>query len=619
MNARTAGSLSIGCLLLQACGVQQLDVGNHDAGITAPVNEIVGRFCTERIDPNGFPTKVVLLVENSLSQCTVDPHLRADGGTGACARSPTNGSTVAARTRLIGELLERAPPTTLIHIAPFDEQVLGAFPVGVTSHFTFTTDPNLRQRVREFADEARGDADYEGALQHAISIIAQDLNRVRRTTPEVLPRTRYVVVLVGSGLPGLRCGTGSDTPGDLEGGWSSVDSTRCADPRFEGLPRNQPRRLTDLAASLGALAASNNSSATLHTIQLFDEPGLTACGVSCASAQPWRPRPPGRVWTAREQLETGRQLFAALGQAGGGLALQASTALDLSTVTMPPGVTETAASLNVLKSLILVPRSSTPGLERPVADSDGDRIPNADEPSDAAFTSDRDGDCFDDGLELRLARSHGFDPSVPDARGCDPKSALTPGCVCRDTDGDGLSSFEENYFQTSSMPAVDFDGDGLPDNVELAALMRPEERLPRSRDTDADGVTDHDEVLALTDPRRADGEYRSRHGVSTQVTIALGGETTNDGRICYDFAIRNVPLVDTPAPPGVPEQTGWNRFLVYAGEAPQSVAGTDFGRWRAACVWLRSEQSGGRASLTLTDLNFRPPIVAVRDCQGLTP
>ncbi len=619
MNPRSHFLVSVWALLAQACGVQQLSVGDHDAGVAEPSNEISGRFCTARVDSSGFATRVVLLVENSLGQCTVDPHLRPDGGTGACPRSPPNGATVAARARLVGELLEQAPTSTSVHLAPFDEQVRGAVPVGPAPPFVSTADPRLRQRAREFADEASGDADYEEALQYALSVVTQDMNAVLRTTPELLPRIRYVVLLVGTGLPGLRCGAGNDRPGDLEGGWSSIDTARCADPRFGGSPRNQPRRLTELVASFGALAASNNAVVQLHTLQLFDEPGLSACGVACANAQPWHPPPAGRAWTPREQLETGRQLFAALGEAGGGRGIQASTALDLDTVAVPLAVTDSAASLNVLKALVLVPRSSTLGVEQPVADSDGDGLPNADEPVEAAFTSDRDGDCFNDGLEQRLAQSHGFDPSVPDARGCDPQSPLTPGCSCRDTDGDTLSTFEESYFQTSSMQAVDFDGDGLPDGVELAALMRPEERLPLARDTDADGATDHDEVLALTDPQRANAASQARHGVSTQVTLVLGGETTTDGRLCYDFAIRNVPVVDTPAPPTAPGESGWNRFLVYAGEAPQSVADRDYGRWRVACAWMRKEPSGAGVSRTLTDLDFRPPTVAVRDCKELAP
>lgn len=617
MNARVISGWVVGALVLQACGVQQLSVGDHDAGLVEPTNEVSGRFCTSPFDRSEFGVKVVLLVENSLSQCAVDPGATPDGGSGACPRLPLGGPTAAARTRLIRELqarsMQSAQTSVLFHLVPFADQQLELRPEDFIS-------ADLALRAQELPADATGASDYEGALTYGLDVIARDLERTHQQAPAALARTRYVVVLVGSGLPGARCGMGADAPGDLAGGWSSLDATQCAG-RFQGLPRNQPKRLLELAADLQKLGDRYRSSVRLHTVQLFDAPGLEACGAACERAQPWRAPPTGRPWTPREQVETGRALMAALAQAGGGTLTQAVTAPELAAVAVPPAVTESALSLSVLKSLVLVPMSSIQGPDGPVVDSDGDGLANADEPDSSpssrfAWLPDRDGDCFSDGLEARLARSHGFDPSTPDPRGCIPSSPQTLACACNDQDGDGLSDFEESYFGSGSLAeatdgvvGMDFDGDGLPDGVELAALMRPDQRLPPARDTDGDAVTDHDEVLALTDPQVPDSVARRRHAVSTQLTVVLGGESLPEGRTCYDFAIRNVPMVDTPAPPWMPPEgkTGWNRFVLYAGEAPQSVAALDSGRWRAACAWLRKSPTGEGVSLVLEDANFIEP------------
>src|SRR5262249_13197151 len=163
------------------------------------------------------------------------------------------------------------------------------------------------------------------------------------------------------------------------------------------------------------------------------------------------------------------------------------------------------ASKNVLKSLIVRSLRSVPEGNGRAVDSDGDGLPDdQDQPfvhGTNQFIADSDGDCFDDNFEVRHA-DLGFVPSVKDVRGCDPASPLTRNCVCRDTDGDGLSQFAEAYLKTRP-GLVDSDGDGIPDGLEAQYGLDP---LTRNYnvDTDNDGIEDIEEIRAGTDPTRPD-------------------------------------------------------------------------------------------------------------------
>lgn len=91
-------------------------------------------------------------------------------------------------------------------------------------------------------------------------------------------------------------------------------------------------------------------------------------------------------------------------------------------------------------------------------------------------------DCDKDGLTDEEERRIGTDP-------CNP-----------DTDGDGLSDFDEVRRYGTDPLKADTDADGLNDRVEIMETGTD----PRIPDTDQDGLLDGDEVTRHTDPKKPD-------------------------------------------------------------------------------------------------------------------
>jgi methylaspartate ammonia-lyase len=146
------------------------------------------------------------------------------------------------------------------------------------------------------------------------------------------------------------------------------------------------------------------------------------------------------------------------------------------------------------------------------ADSDGDGIDDVYElrhpgildplnPFDGAWDAD------DDGLTNLQEYLLGTDP------------------LERDTDGDGLSDYDEVVVHGTNPLATDTDGDGMPDAWEVANGLNP--RVDDADgDADGDGLSNLREMELGTDPRHADTD---RDGLPDGWEVAHGFNPLSDG------------------------------------------------------------------------------------------
>ena len=114
-------------------------------------------------------------------------------------------------------------------------------------------------------------------------------------------------------------------------------------------------------------------------------------------------------------------------------------------------------------------------------DIDGDLLLNSEEEAlnTNPYDIDTDGDGISDYEEVRVLHS-------------DP--------LLKDTDGDGLNDYVEAYKYHTNPVTADTDGDGLTDTDEIATYKTN----PLDADTDGDGLTDKEEVVIGTNPRSID-------------------------------------------------------------------------------------------------------------------
>lgn len=97
-----------------------------------------------------------------------------------------------------------------------------------------------------------------------------------------------------------------------------------------------------------------------------------------------------------------------------------------------------------------------------------------------------------------------------------------------DTDGDGLSDYEEVMKYKTNPAVADSDGDGLSDGMEVMTHRTK----PLDKDSDADGLTDGEEIAQFhTDPLKADTDgdtLSDRDEVRTHRTDPLKADTDGD-------------------------------------------------------------------------------------------
>jgi hypothetical protein len=593
---------------------------------------LTGRVCTAPANPNGFPVKVVLVIDQSGSMCVSDPP-GSQEGSGFCEQVGAvvpPGVTEPARVRALRRLVDqfREQRNVQLSIVPFETNVKNVWPPAASGDRFARPDGSLDTYISGLQSQLGKGTDYQGALSYAYSLISSDITDLSQRSPEVLPRTRYVVVFLTDGTPYPRCSANDNltvyaTPDTPDLTWadssSAVEFCNLLDPDspdniegFEpGTDRNQNYQLFSYVRRLIELKDQYNvGDVRMHTVLLFNQEAVRRCGPICQDIYGTYPgvQPAEYPAAAKKIAAFVLRRFAEIGN---GVYQEFNDTTEINNLGLGALDYSSFASRNVLKTLMVQSLSAIPGEESREVDTDGDGMPDTMDSTNGPmqtypYLQDSDGDCLDDGFEQRR-KDQGFEPANDlDARGCDPDSPLTQGCVCRDTDGDGLSQYAEAYLQTRA-GLVDSDGDGIPDSIE--ARYGLDARAPNASgiDTDGDGVPDALELKSDSDPTRRDKAFHERYGYQYEVTIA---EKRDNGSTCYDFSVSNLQMVTPPNRNGA--QQGYNLFKVWFAESPESGVATDYGVWRTACAWAQYAPPSVRVpvgpELTLQDGNFRRPV-----------
>ena len=622
---RTAGSSKFGGLaVLFLFGVlgggctdaflqpQSKDLTNVDDRLT-----LKGRVCTAPPDPTGFPVKVVVVMDESGSMCVSDPP-GSQEGSGFCEQTAVQaiippGVTEPARVRAIRQLVAQfeAQPNVQLAIVPFENNVKNVWPPAASGQ-RFAKPSGLDAYIGGLQNQLGKGTDYQGALSYAYSLISTDITQTEQNNPELLPRTRYVVVFLSDGTPYPRCSaidpdatTGISPityadPDHPELTWADSESAKnfcnVFNPQspdqitgfVKGTDRNQNYQLFSYVDQLMNLKNQHNvGDIRLHSVLLFNKAAVAACGSICTDlygtyvgvTQANYPAAAEKIarWTLQQFAERGNGVFQEFSNSD--IQSLGLGALDYSSL----------ASRNVMKTMLLQSMSSVPGVTTRDIDSDGDGLPDSVDNSFSGgtngFVADSDGDCFDDNFETLHKREGFVAANDKDTRGCDPASPLTPGCACRDTDGDGLSQYAEAYLSSrtklvATSAIMDSDGDGIPDGLEARYGLDPVSSN-NNLDTDGDGIPDVDEVRAGSNPVSRDKSFYDREAFAYDAKADVKG----DGSVCYDFSVSNIGLVTPPQRSG--RLAGYNLFKLYFAEAPESAVSTDYGVWRTACAWAQ--------------------------------
>lgn len=576
---------------------------------------ISGRVCTADPDLDGFPVKVVLIVDQSGSMCISDPP-GSQGDMGFCQMYGTAppGVTQPARVRALNRLLDQFEQQRNVQVAlvPFETNVNEPWPpaTGPGAERFARPDGALRTQINNMQSRLGKGTDYQGALAYAYALISSDITLQEERNPASLPRTRYVVVFLTDGVPYPKCAANdalTQYADDLNPDLTWADSIGSGDFCNEidpddpdaitgyvaGTDRNQNYQLFSYVKQIIDLKDQFNvGDVRLHTVLMFNEEAVRNCGPICQDVYGEYVRWPGRVpvadgpaaahsiaaWTLQQLAVRGNGVYQEFSNFQG-LATLNLGALDYSSLYSP----------NVMKSFFVQAMSSEAGEDARKVDTDGDglidELDNDFTHATSRYVADSDEDGFDDMFEVRRA-DDGFQPATRDGRGCDPNSPLTLDCVAADTDGDGLSQYAEDYLNTRRT-IIDSDGDGIPDGLEVKYGLDPRLRLLNGLDTDGDGTSDNIEIRMGSNPVFRDRSFQEKNAFQYKISSEVEGN-----HVCYDFTVSNLQLVTPPNRAGL--RQGFNLFKLWFSEAPESGVATDFGVWRTACAWAQYDPPGVR-------------------------
>jgi len=168
---------------------------------TSPVSTTdAGTPCTPAQERSNWPVRVVFVVQNSGAMCVVDPP-GSQGQAGFCEMiAPTitpAGLTRSARASVIDSFLNTNRPRPNFSAALVS---WGENPRVVP--FVSGSDPSLRIALAELQSTLQRASNLQGGLEAAKALIEQD---VLTTAESLRARSRYVVVVLSTGVPFPRC------------------------------------------------------------------------------------------------------------------------------------------------------------------------------------------------------------------------------------------------------------------------------------------------------------------------------------------------------------------------------------------------------------------------------
>jgi hypothetical protein len=665
---KTRGTLPLLCALLAlGCdlpNVERLPV--QDQGLDDRLT-LKGTVCTRAADPSDFKVRVVFVIDESGSMCITDPpdaqqagglctnFLAAGGGTtnqltNPAYQQPNNfcegdGKAYPGRVCALYQIIKSfvGKPNVEVSLVPFNTTI-GDITSDTSAPFDAVDSTNLPAwvtTVNSLQTALGSGTDYQGAFAETYVRIANDIATISKAD---LPRTRYVVVFLTDGTPFPRCAADDamppqdyaspanpdliwpDSPGALDpdtganfcnedalaGILGGGGNATPAAPFVAGTDRNQNYQILDLVDRIMGLQQTFNiADMRVHSILLWNNANISTLSSDDQNDIFGLGNIPNSVAAAHD---VAAHLLGEIAQHGNGTYQQFTTSAQLELGTLDY---TSLLSPFVMKNLIVDNVTAHPRPDGQVPDSDGDGLPDDIDnqttlgtyglyQSDEALNDDTDKDGFDDNFEY-AHRQQGFDPTTADERGAVDTTDHTATCSTDDTDGDGLSQCAEEYLK-SDITLTDSDSDGVPDGLEARYGLDPAHAESPQLDSDGDGVPDLQEIRAHTDPHVSDADLAGRESYRYDVQVA----SVDGGVTCYNYAVSNIRMVGTQSEQSNADgtQNGYNHFVIYFDQAPQSNLSRDYGIWKMACATAQYAPPSVRApqgpDLEVDDKDFIP-------------